>query len=136
MLENNMQLDADVAHLVETFGKVPGKNWDNAAGIKKDDGKLRYDLYPPEAMEGTVKILTIGANKYSDRNWEKGMQWSRVFGALMRHLWKWFSGEDNDLETGESHLDHAACCIAFLQTYSKRKIGKDDRVKNERTGST
>lgn len=107
----------------------PADHFDNSGGIKLDAGKLRYDLYPPEALEGTVRILTLGAAKYSDRNWEKGMQWSRVFGALMRHLWAWYRGQDNDPETGESHLHHAACCIAFLQTYVVRKAGTDDRVR-------
>jgi hypothetical protein len=96
-----------------------------------DTGKLRYDLYPPEALDGTVRVLTFGAAKYSDRNWEKGMSWGRVFAALMRHLWSWWRGEDKDPETGESHLHHAGCCIAFLQTYEARKIGVDDRANKE-----
>jgi hypothetical protein len=28
-----------------------------------------------------------------------------------------------------AHLHHAACCIAFLQTYEARHIGTDDRGK-------
>ncbi len=100
-----------------------------AGGIKHDSGKLRWDLLPPEPIEGIVKVLTIGAAKYSDRNWESGMSWSRVFAALMRHLWAWWRGEDNDPETGESHLDHAACCILFLRTYAARCIGTDDRLR-------
>ncbi len=98
-------------------------------GVKFDDGKLRYDLIPAEAVEGLARVLTFGAKKYAPRNWEKGMSWGRVFGALMRHLWAWWRGEDKDPETGFSHLDHAACCIAFLQTYEVRRIGADDRVK-------
>ncbi len=96
-------------------------------GVKFDAGKPRYDLYPPEALEGTTKVLTFGAVKYADRNWEKGMSWGRVFGACMRHLWAWWKGEDTDPESGLPHLDHAACCIAFLQTYSARRCGTDDR---------
>lgn len=100
-----------------------------AEGRKDDTGKLRFDLIPPEALEGLARVLTFGAGKYTPRNWEKGMAWGRVFGALMRHLWAWWRGEDKDPETGFSHLDHAACCIAFLQTYVVRKIGEDDRAK-------
>lgn len=96
-------------------------------GIKHDDGKIRYELLPPELLEATATILTFGAKKYNDRNWEKGMSWSRVFGALMRHLWAWWGGEQCDKETGKSHLWHAACCLAFLITYEMRKIGTDDR---------
>lgn len=64
-----------------------------------------------------------------DRNWELGMNWSRVFGALMRHMWAWWGGEKVDPETGKSHLWHAGCCIAFLIAYEERKVGNDDRPK-------
>lgn len=96
-------------------------------GVKFDDDKIRYDLLPPEFLEGTADILTFGAKKYGVRNWEKGMSWSRAFGAMMRHMWAWWGGEQNDKETGKSHLWHAACCLAFLIAYEQRKVGKDDR---------
>lgn len=98
---------------------------------KFDMDKPRYDLLPPELMEQTAKILTFGAQKYAVRNWELGMDWSRVFGALQRHMWAWWGGEDLDPETGESHLAHACCCIAFLTAYEQRKVGTDDRPKEE-----
>jgi hypothetical protein len=96
-------------------------------GRKDDHGKTRYDLMPPELMEGTARVLAYGATKYAPRNWESGMHWGRPFAALMRHMWAWWGGEDTDPETGFSHLDHAACCIAFLMAYRARKIGVDDR---------
>lgn len=96
-------------------------------GIKHDIGKVRLDLIPPELLFSVGDILTFGASKYSERNWESGMKWSRVYGALMRHLWKWWSGDSIDDETRKSHLWHAGCCIAFLITYEARKIGEDDR---------
>lgn len=99
-------------------------------GVKFDSGKIRMELIPPELMVAVGTILTFGAEKYSSRNWEKGMDWSRVFGALQRHMWAWESGEDKDPETGESHLWHAACCIAFLVAYESRGVGKDDRGKS------
>jgi len=98
---------------------------------KADTGKLRYDLLSPQANEGLVRVLTFGAGKYGDRNWERGMGWGRVFGAAMRHLWAWWSRKDNDDETGMSHLDHAAACIHFLSHYTKTKTGTDDRPKLE-----
>ena len=62
-----------------------------------------------------------------DRNWEQGMDWSRVYGALQRHLNAWWGGEHTDPETGKSHLWHANCCMAFLTTYEIRNVGNDDR---------
>jgi hypothetical protein len=96
-------------------------------GRKDDQEKVRIDLFPPEALLAISDILTFGSKKYGDRNWEKGMNWGRVYGALMRHMWAWWSGEATDKETGKSHLWHAGCCIIFLITYEARGIGKDDR---------
>jgi hypothetical protein len=96
-------------------------------GLKYDSGKVRMELLPPELLTAVAEILTFGAQKYADRNWELGMAWSRPFGALMRHMWAWWGGQEKDPETGKSHLWHAGCCIAFLIAYEARKTGKDDR---------
>lgn len=96
-------------------------------GKKFDEGKPRYDLLAPELLEEVSKVLAFGAQKYGDRNWEKGMDWHRPFGALMRHSWAWWKGEELDQESGLSHLSHAACNLMFLLAYSKRLVGKDTR---------
>lgn len=107
-------------------------------GRKDDSDKIRLELIPPELLYAIGTILTFGANKkYEARNWELGMNWSRVFGALMRHMWCWWAGKgpttqsfvfgELDEETGKSHLWHAGCCLAFLITYEERKVGTDDR---------
>lgn len=106
-------------------------------GRKDDNEKVRIELFPPEALFAISDVLTSGARKYADRNWEHGMKWSRVFGALMRHMWAWWGGRgptrrnflfgELDTETGKSHLWHAGCCIAFLIAYEERDIGTDDR---------
>lgn len=99
-------------------------------GVKFDDNKTRYDLLPPEALEGAAQVFAVGAKKYGPRNWEKGMNWGRVFAACMRHLWAWWRGESVDPETGISHLHHAACNIMMLQAYEARKMDRfDDRPK-------
>lgn len=106
-------------------------------GLKYDGGKVRLELLPPELLYGVATILTFGAEKYADRNWELGMKWSRVFGAAMRHAWAWWAGKgpttknfafgELDDETGHSHLWHLGCCVAFLITYEERGVGEDDR---------
>lgn len=106
-------------------------------GIKHDQEKDRIELFPPEALFAISRVLTFGAKKYSDRNWERGMAWSRCFGACMRHLWAWWAGcgpttksflfGDLDEETSMSHLWHAGCCVVFLISYEERNIGTDDR---------
>ena len=109
------------------------------AGRKFDDDKDRIDLFPPEAIFAISRVLTFGARKYSARNWEAGMKWGRVFGALMRHMWAWWGGQgpttksflfgDLDEETEMSHLWHAGCCIVFLIAFEERGVGEDDRLK-------
>lgn len=96
-------------------------------GRKDDSGKAPWHLLPPDALNHIALVLEYGARKYGDRNWEKGMAWSRPFSALMRHMWAWWRGEDRDPETGLSHLAHAGCCILFLLEYYGRSTGKDDR---------
>lgn len=109
-------------------------------GYKADENKARFDLIPPESIFAEATVLTFGANKYTDRNWEKGMWWGRPFAACMRHLWSWWGGKapttknfllgDLDAETGFSHLWHAKTCLAFLIAYEERGMTQwDDRFK-------
>lgn len=102
------------------------------SGHKDDATKARYDLIPPEALEAYAAVLTFGAKKYADRNWETGMRWGRCFGAAMRHLWAWWRGEDRDPETGLSHLAHAMFCIGALLTYEITHREHDDRPNTPR----
>lgn len=111
------------------FTPQPKRVSELAEGIKFDDSKLPWHLLPGDAVAEIVKVLQFGADKYSERNWEKGMAWSRCFSALMRHMWAYWKGEDNDPETGLSHLAHAGCCVLFLLGYQLRKVGTDDRPK-------
>jgi len=100
-------------------------------GTKYDQGKDPWHLVPTDAVRAIVKVLAFGASKYEERNWEKGMSWSRVYAALLRHLLAWYEGENKDPETGYSHLAHAGCCILFLLAYELRGVGADDRPKME-----
>lgn len=98
-----------------------------SGGVKHDAAKQRYDLVPPDALDEIVKVLTFGAQEYNDRNWEKGMDWGRVFGACMRHLWAYWRGENTDPDSGLPHLAHAGCNIFFLLAYQLRGVEADDR---------
>lgn len=97
-----------------------------AGGRKYDNQKPRWDLMPPE-IEQVVDVLTYGASKYDDRNWEQGIKWGRVFAATLRHLWAFWRGEDKDQESGMDHLAHAACNCLFLLHYKKHCQEYDDR---------
>ena len=92
----------------------------NEKGEKFDSEKIMLQLFPPEALFEIGAVLTYGAKKYAPRNWEKGIEYSRVYGALQRHLWAWWGGEENDPESGLPHLAHAGCCLVFLLAFEKR----------------
>ena len=96
--------------------------------IKHDNDKPRYDLLPWDALDEVAQVLAYGSKKYTDRNWEKGFTWGRLVASSFRHLAAFARGEDDDPETGFSHLAHAACCVLFLLAHVKRGIGKDDRT--------
>lgn len=102
------------------------------SGRKDDTGKLPLHLLPTDALEAVTEVLQFGATKYAERNWEAGMAWSRLYAALLRHLWAWWRGFDRDPETGLSHLAHVCCCVLFLLAYHLRQAGTDDRPATER----
>jgi hypothetical protein len=85
------------------------------------------ELLSVDALNAIAEVLTFGAKKYEDHNWRKGFDWSRLYGAAMRHLSAHMNGEDKDPETKLSHLAHAGCCLMFLIEHEKRGLGKDDR---------
>lgn len=96
-------------------------------GLRYDAGKVRVDLVPPEMVMAFAQVAGKGAEKYPERNWEKGMAFSKVYAPLMRHLLKWWMLEDRDPETDLSHLKHVLWNAAALVTYLERGIGQDDR---------
>lgn len=98
-------------------------------GKRFDEGKIRFDLVPPEPIAALARHYTVGAAKYADRNWEKGMKWSRCLASLKRHLDAWERGEEWDQETGSHHLVAVMWNAAGLFVYFVRGIGEDDRPK-------
>lgn len=100
---------------------------------KFDTGKAPMSLIPSDALDEIAKVLDFGKKKYAAHNWRKGMEWSRLIDATLRHVNAWKEGEEKDAESGLSHLAHAACCITFLLSFEKRGAGTDDRYKHERT---
>jgi hypothetical protein len=96
-------------------------------GLRFDEGKNRLDLIPSEWILGLGRVLTMGANKYEPRNWELGMDWSRVEGSLRRHDAAFWGGENIDPESGLPHPLHTAWNALALYSYLERGLGDDDR---------
>lgn len=96
-----------------------------------NQGKLRLDLIPNELLEAVAKVQAFGANKYGEDNWRKGMKWMDCISSLKRHILAFESLEDNDEESGLSHLGHAAANISYLLTYLKTHPELDNRIRPE-----
>lgn len=97
--------------------------------IKFDSEKTRLELLPSDAIVAVGQVLTHGAQKYCDHNWEHGMNWGRYVGALLRHVMLFMAGENIDPDSGLPIMAHAACDALFLLTYQLRAIGNDERWK-------
>ena len=97
-------------------------------GLRYNAGKLRYDLLPVDAIRELTKVMTMGAEKYEARNWEKGFKWMEdCFGSLQRHAQAFAGGEDRDAESGQLHMAHVMWNAMALVAFQLRGVGTDDR---------
>lgn len=95
---------------------------------KHDGNKLPMHLISPVALEELARALRHGAEKYGERNWEPGLQYSRLYSAVQRHLIAWWGGEDLDPETGETHVAHAFATMMMLTHFTRQvRTDLDDR---------
>ena len=81
-------------------------------GAKMDAGKNRLGLVFngfSRALQAVGAVGTYGANKYTEEGWKAvpGAK-ERYTDALLRHLFKEFSGEALDQDSGLSHAAHLA----------------------------
>ena len=80
-------------------------------------GKGRFDLIPYYSVERLAKHFENGANKFSERNWEKGIPTHRYGDSALRHLMRHIDGQRD-----EDHLAAAAWnVLALMET--ERLIG-------------
>jgi len=77
--------------------------------------KGRFDLLPHVAVLRCAQILEMGAEKYAERNWEKGMPVSRCLNSGIRHALKAANGF-----TDEPHLALAAVNFLFAIEIAER----------------
>lgn len=100
-----------------------------AQGTKHDQGKAPLSLIPRAALVAEAQVLAFGKQKYDAWNWAKGMEWSRLLDAALRHITAYADGENNDVESSLNHLAHARCCLGFLLDYVESHPELDDRRK-------
>ena len=92
--------------------------------VKNDSGKLQWSLLPFEELKDVVRVLMLGAKKYTPDNWKKCDDITRYKDALMRHVISYICGETIDDESQISHLAHAVCNCLFLMYFDNTKKEK------------
>lgn len=102
-------------------------------GIKNDSGKPSVEYIPREALEGAGRAFGFGAQKYAPHNFKLGLAYSRLAGAIMRHLAAFMDNESKDPESGLSHLDHLLSSASMLKYMEVNRPDMDDRF-NKATG--
>ncbi len=93
-------------------------------GLKFDEGKLRLDLIPADAINAIGAVMTFGAQKYGANNWQ-GVEIERYEAALMRHLMAYKGGKALDPDSGLPHLYHVLCNAAFMVCLDKTRERPD-----------
>lgn len=102
---------------------------DKAEGKKYDGGKPGMHLLPYFPLQEMARILDYGARKYDAHNWRRGIHYSRLIAATLRHLGQFTEGVDKDEESGLSHVAHAAVNLVFLLEMIRSRSELDDRYK-------
>ena len=93
---------------------------DEKAIREPSTGKGRLDLITPFGLTRLAKWYELGSKKYSDRNWEKGMPFSRYVDSAFRHLIKFMMGMED-----EDHLAAAVwnlLCIIHHQELGQTEL--------------
>ncbi|MBE3139906.1 MAG: hypothetical protein IMZ53_04890 [Thermoplasmata archaeon] len=93
-----------------------GKRHEFNTGAVRDsaEDKPRPDLISPYAQLRVGAWLALGAKKYAERNWEKGMTYSRCVASICRHLFQYMAGFRN-----EDHVAAIACNAQFIMHYDE-----------------
>lgn len=105
---------------------MPSSNPKRAFGVKKPSAQF----IPPVAIVEESVVMALGAKKYGAFNWQDDpVDATTYYSAAIRHLLQWFSGEDNDPESGSSHLAHVRACMAILIDAQASGALIDDRPK-------
>jgi Domain of unknown function (DUF5664) len=88
-----------------------------SANPKKAAGRAKpaMSFVPPSALLLEAVVMRLGASKYDPFNWQADpIDATTYYDAAMRHLMSWFTGEDNDPQSGVSHLAHVRACCGIL----------------------
>lgn len=87
---------------------------------------IRDKLGSWETMRLTCLAMEYGITKYGRNNWKKGMAWSRLLDAALRHFVAAALGEEDDPESGLPHVAHGLASLHMLQGSVDWGLGVND----------
>lgn len=91
-------------------------------------GKTPFSTIPSEVVAELGLVMLEGARKYGRHNYRAaGVRASVYFDAAMRHLTRFWEGEETDPDSGMPHLIHAMACCAVLRDSQVIGNWSDDR---------
>lgn len=79
--------------------------------------KVPVSLVPLSLILGTGRALHYGATKYEANQWRRGLPWSQLVDAIIRHAGEIADGYLYDSESGLFHADHLGANVAFLSEF-------------------
>jgi len=108
--------------MTELKAKDSGERREFETGARRDMnvGKGRMDLLPAESVLRLSRWYEIGAEKYGDHNWERGIPLSSYLDSAIRHTFKFMAGCDD-----EDHLSAAVwnlMAIMFHQHHDQENL--------------
>lgn len=92
-------------------------NWCRRAPGYLDDLQNAVDGH---TIAAAGPILEFGAKKYAPYGWEKGIEFTRIADAGLRHALRLPNFSADDPDTGQPHDSHLACNLIFALTYETR----------------
>lgn len=119
-------LTIDPAKLNTTTVVMPKKdgNPKTAVGSKKFSPSVMSAAVTAEIAVGMLE----GARKYGRHNWrDEGARASTYWDAALRHLFKWYEGEDIDPDSGLPHIVKAMASLYVLRDAMIHGNWVDDR---------
>ena len=115
------------------MAKGQGKMETNKFGGKRESnkGRGRFDLIPYEAIEELAIWYEQGAEKYGDRNWEKGMSVKDCINRMMRHAFKASNGwmDEGPFAHLVAVIWNAIAAIVMIKRYPDRNDFWPERYK-------
>jgi hypothetical protein len=112
--------------IADKIDKIDKKdtNPKDAIGIRK----APLSTVPGNVLAEIGVAMLEGASKYGRHNYRAaGVRASVYYDAALRHLIAWWEGEDEDPDSGMSHITKLLACMTVLRDAMHQDMWTDDR---------